>query len=175
MVAGSAFYPGAGTDLTPPVLFPDIKTWWYMDGQPRSEHGDDPVFYRPKFLGRLDQTMRQCGFELQRTEGVVRRYYSSATGQTIHYETSTLFPGAWDPVKHAGKTLVLCGYDIDDVVLPPSFLSSYAELITNSITVWTKHVLPTHAIKRIEYPSRLEYWMTEHCTKDHFQKYYLVV
>lgn len=171
----SAFYPGAGTDLAPVVLFPDIKNWWYMDGQPRSEHGKDPVFYRPKFLGRLDQTMRQCGFELQSTEGVIRRYYSGSTGQTIHYEINTLFPEAWDPVKHAGVTLVLCGYDIEDVVLPPGFFSSYAHIITNSITVdtvWTKHALPTH---RIEYPANLEYWMTEHCTKDNFHKHYSVI
>jgi hypothetical protein len=173
-----AFYPGAGTDLAPAVLFPGIKTWWYMDGQPRSEHGDDPVFYRPDFLPRLNQIMGQCGFQLQCEDGAMRRYYSASTDQTIHYETSTLFPAAWDPVKHAAgikNTLVLCGYDIDDVVLPPGFLSSYSHIITDSITVHTKHALPTHSVSRIKYPLDLEYWMTEHCTTGHFQKYYSYV
>ena len=168
----SAFYPGAGTDLAPPVLFPGIKTWWYMDGQPRSEHGDDPVFYRPDFLGRLDQVMSQCGFQLQREDGEKRRYYSESTDQTIHYETSTLFPGGWDPVKHAADTLVLCGYDIQ--CAPPGFFASYSSIITNSITVDTIH--PIKSVKRIEYPllTDLEYWMPEHCTKDHYQRYYRV-
>ena len=40
----SAFYPGAGTDIVPPIVFRSIKHWTYMDSQPRSEFGND--FYK---------------------------------------------------------------------------------------------------------------------------------
>ena len=96
----AAFYPGAGTDLTPVVLFPEIKTWYYMDSQPQSEHGD-VVLYRPKFLNQLDQAMQRCGFKMKEVENHFLTYFSSETEQTIYYETSTVFPKAWDPVKHA--------------------------------------------------------------------------
>ena len=176
----SAFYPGAGTDFVPPVLFPDIKTWWYMDSQPRSEYGDYTDFYCPTFLNRLDQIAFQCGFQLQTMDQTVRTYYSPSTDQTIHYETNTVFPAAWDPIKHAGTTLVLCGYDIENdgtTILPSSFFVSYPHIITNSIThesVWMNHVSPFHSISMIEYPDDVEYWLTEHNTKETLQKLYSI-
>ena len=35
----SAFYPGAGLVFSPVILFPEIKTWYYLDSQPASEFG----------------------------------------------------------------------------------------------------------------------------------------
>jgi hypothetical protein len=173
----SAFYPGAGTDLVPPVLFPNIKTWWYMDSQPHSEYGDTVILCRPTFINQLNQIMNQCGFQLHAADGTLRIYYSPSTEQTIYYETNTNFPGSWDPAKHVGTTLVLCGYDIENdgtIALPSSFFVSYPIIITNNITcasVWTKYVSPFHAISVIEYPDDVEYWRIENSTKEAFQKY----
>ena len=174
----SAFYPGAGTDLTPPVLFPEIKIWWYMDGQPRSEYGSNPAYYRPRFLGQLEQTMNQCGFQLQTIDGDRRIYYSPSTDQTIHYEINTPFPDNWDPVKHAGSTLVLCGYDINDRqnLIPPTFFSSYTHIITNNITcntMWKKNILPIHTLSSIMYSNddNYKYWVIEHETTENLKKY----
>jgi hypothetical protein len=173
----SAFYPGAGTDLTPPILFPEIKTWHYMDSQPRSEHGDNIFFYRPTFLVNLDQTMTQCGFELLRVEGTLRTYFSPSTDQTIYYETSTVFPGAWDPVKHAGSTLILCGYDIESSgPIPPSFFSSYSHILTDNTTgedVWTKNILPAHTLSIMNYPKddSYPYWIIEKATTENIRTF----
>ena len=171
----TAFYPGAGTDLTPPVFVPEIKTWYYMDIQPFSNHG---------FFAKLNQVMIQCGFKLQKTEDNLCTYFSSSTTQTIYYETSTLFPQAWNPTKHAPlqstSTLVLCGYDIEYAdVLPPAFFPSFSHIITNSVTletVFDKHVLPFHTFSRIEFPlsSALEYWLTPNKTKAFFEQFYSV-
>jgi hypothetical protein len=172
----SAFYPGAGTDLAPPVLFPDIKTWYYMDSQPQSEHGD-VVLYRPKFLNELDQAMQRCGFKMKEVENHFLTYFSSDTEQTIYYETSTVFPTSWDPVKHAGSTLVLCGYDMESSgYIPPSFFSSYSHIITDNLTskdVWAKNILPTHTLSRMNYPkdNSYEYWLVEQQTSENLQTF----
>ena len=172
----SAFYPGAGTDLTPAVLFPEIKTWYYMDSQPQSEHGD-VVLYRPKFLNELDQAMQRCGFKMKEVENHFLTYFSSDTEQTIYYETSTIFPKAWDPVKHAGSTLVLCGYDMESSgPIPPSFFSSYSHIITDNLTgedIWAKNILPTHTLSRINYPkdNSYEYWNAEKETSENIRTF----
>jgi hypothetical protein len=168
----SAFYPGAGTNLAPPVLFPEIKTWYYMDSQPQSEYGDRAILYRPKFLNHLDQTMNQCGFKKKEVDRNLLTYFSSDTEQSIYYEINTNFPAAWDPVKHAGSTLVLCGYDMESSgPIPPSFFSSYLNIITDNLTsedIWTKNILPTHTLSRINYPKygSFEYWLVEQETSE---------
>jgi hypothetical protein len=173
----TAFYPGAGTDLTPVVLFPEIKTWYYMDSQPRSEYGDTVILYRPKFLNQLDQSMQQCGFKMKEVENHFLTYFSSETGQTIYYETSTNFPTSWDPIKHEGSTLVLCGYDMESSgPIPPYFFSSYSHILTNNLTVddlWKKNILPTHTLSRMNYPTdkSYEYWNPEIETAENIRKY----
>ena len=173
----SAFYPGAGTDLTPVVLFPEIKTWYYMDSQPQSEYGDTVILYRPKFLNQLDQTMNQCGFKMKEVDHNLITYYSYDTEQTIYYEINTNFPTAWDPVRHKGFTLVLCGYDMESSgSIPPSFFSSYSHIITDNLTdkdVWTKNILPTHTLSRINYPKEgsFEYWLIEQQTSENIRTF----
>lgn len=173
----SAFYPGAGSDMAPPVLFPEIKTWYYMDSQPQSEYGDTVILYRPTFLNHLDRTMKQCGFNMKEIDNNLLTYFSSDTEQTIYYETSTVFPKSWDPVKQAGSTLVLCGYDMNSSgPIPPSFFSSYSHIITDNLTnkdVWTKNILPTHTLSRINYPKEgsFEYWLIEQQTSENLQTF----
>jgi hypothetical protein len=167
----SAFYPGAGTDLSPPVLFPEIKTWHYMDSQPQSEYGD-VVLYRPKFLDQLNQTMTQCGFEMKEVDHNLITYYSYDTEQTIYYEINTNFPTSWDPVRHKGSTLILCGYDMESS--GPSFFSSYSHIITDNLTcedLWTKNILPTHTLSRMNYPkdNSYEYWKIEKETAENIR------
>lgn len=165
-----AFYPGAGMDLTPPVLFPEIKTWRYMDRLGSSY-----------FLSALDRIMNQCGFELQKTEENLLIYFSSSTAQTIFYEINTLFPLDWNRTKHAphNSTLILCGYDIEsERYVSDSFFASYSHIVTNSITVesiFEQNILPFHTFAQIEFPpSSTEYWLPQNKTKAIFQKLYTV-
>jgi len=173
----SAFYPGAGTDLTPAVLFPEIKTWHYMDSQPRSEHGDTAVLYRPTFLNKLNQTMIQCGFNMKEVDHNLITYFSPSTDQTIYYEINTNFPCAWDPVKHAGSTLILCGYDMESSgSIPPSFFSSYSHILTDNLTcddVWTKNILSTHALSIMNYPKddSYSYWNPDKETAENIRTF----
>lgn len=174
----SAFYPGAGTDLAPPVLFPTIKSWYYLDSQPRSEYGSYPIISRPTFIKSLDQTMTQCDFELSEVKGDLRIYYSPSTQQTIYYETNTNFPEDWNPTKHKADALVLCGYDIQsntssDVT---TFFSSYSHIITDNLTcgsVWKNDILSTHTLSQINYPkdNSFSYWITEEETSANFKKH----
>lgn len=173
----SAFYPGAGTDLAPPVLFPDIKTWWYMDCQPRSEFGYHKGYYREYFIDNLNEIMDQCGFDLETVNGDLRTYYSSSTDQTIYYETNTVFPDGWDPVRYKGDTLVLCGYDIngeEQDKTHPDFFSSYSHIITNNITctsVWKNH---PHSVSMMCFEEGWSYWFIEEATKENFLTYVTV-
>jgi hypothetical protein len=53
----SAFYPGAGIDIFPLIMFRSIKKWIYMDSQPKSEFGNIEFngCGRPKFIEQLKQ------------------------------------------------------------------------------------------------------------------------
>jgi len=134
----SAFYPGAGIDMVPPVLFPHIKTWYYMDCLPASEQCANPIYARPYFLSRLNRAMSQCGFQIQSVAGNTRIYVHSDTQQTIRCDINSFFPDAWDPHRHSADTLVLCGY-----TMPPFERATYSHIITNSTTPmeqWSSHV-----------------------------------
>ena len=139
----SAFYPGAGTDLVPPSLFPEINTWFYMDRLPGC--------CCSRFLRQLDQAMDQAGFTLESIDGN-RRIYRSAI-QTIYYDTNSTFPDQWDPLLYANmryNTLVLCGYDLPIDSLPPGFFSSYAHIITTDPSApWRDHLYHSHTISKI--------------------------
>ena len=178
MLLMSAFYPGAGTDLAPPILFPTIKTWYYMDSQPHSEYGAYPILSRPAFIKRLNQTMTQCDFELSEVKGDLRIYYSPSTQQTIYYETNANFPDSWSPVQHKADTLVLCGYDIhgEECRDLTTFFSSYSHIITDNGTcdsVWKNNILPTHTLSQMNYPKddSFSYWITEEETSANFRKH----
>jgi hypothetical protein len=141
----SAFYPGAGTDLIPPVLFPEIKTWWYMD----------QLSY-PDFIDHVERAMNRCGFQLETIDGNRRTYYSVSTRQSIYYQFGTVFPNDWDSLIHAlssKNTLVLCGFDIQSCgTLPPHFFSHYLTIITNNRTErssWKEHVYHVHNVLEI--------------------------
>jgi hypothetical protein len=92
----TAFYPGAGTDIMPPILFRNIKTWIYMDSQPKSEFGSKiNSGYRQKFFPNLLTIMLQNEFQLKSIEGDTLTFYNSLHEQTIKYETNSVFPSPY--------------------------------------------------------------------------------
>lgn len=116
----SAFYPGAGTDITPPILFRNIKNWIYMDSQPKS---------RVSFISKLLMIMLQNEFELKAVDSDTYTFYNRSHDQTIRYETNT------DDLRTSRecKTLVLIGYSLTN--MPSNFISSYTHIITDSISL----------------------------------------
>jgi len=169
--ADCAFYPGAGTDVIPPTLCRAIKTWIYLDSQPRSENGDKPGFARPRFIPKLLTVMTQNGFMLQTVEADVLTFYHPEHGQTIRYETNAVFPEALQP-RHRCDTLVLCGYELTRP--PPDFLASYAHIITDSKTYYTaseEAVFLTKHVSTILYDTDWDYWEPSCLTPSHIQRH----
>lgn len=126
----SAFYPGAGTDIVPPVLFRNIKKWLYMDSQPNSEFEEG--VYKTTFIPTLLTIMLQNEFELKVIKGDTYTFYNREHDQTINYETNTSFPDDLKPKHNECQTLVLIGYPLKNMSL--DFVSSYSHIITDSLS-----------------------------------------
>ena len=126
----SAFYPGAGTDIVPPILFRSIKNWLYMDSQPNSEFEEG--VYKTTFIPTLLTIMLQNEFELKAINGYTYTFYNREHDQTINYETNTSFPDDLKPKHRECQTLVLIGYPLKNMSL--DFVSSYDTIITDSLS-----------------------------------------
>jgi hypothetical protein len=126
----SAFYPGASTDIVPPVLFRSIKNWLYMDSQPNSEFGEG--VYKTRFIPTLLTIMLQNEFELKAINGDTYTFYNRDHDQTINYEMNTLFPDDLKEKHLECETLVLIGYPVKNMSL--NFISSYSHIITDSLS-----------------------------------------
>lgn len=169
----SAFYPGAGTHIIPPILFRSIKTWIYMDSQPRSEFGNkiEEGLSRPRFIPKLMTVMNQNGFTLQTVEDDVYTFYHPEHHQTIRYETNSVFPDALQTRHRTCDTLVMCGYELTN---PPSdFITSYSHIITDSKTGYSKSeeaILLTKNVSTMVYDTNWTYWEPSFLTTCHIQK-----
>jgi hypothetical protein len=168
----SAFYPGAGTDIIPAILFRSIKKWIYMDSQPRSEFGNDNYegFSRPKFIPKLLKIMDQNEFKLQTIEENIYTFYNSNYDQTIHYETNTVFPDALQKYHRSCDTLVLSRYELTDP--PKDFINSYSHIITNSITSHDKSdelIFLSKDISTMVYNENWIYWDATNLTTNKIQ------
>ena len=170
----SAFYPGAGIDIVPAVVFRSIKQWFYMDSQPRSEFGNNiqDGFSRPRFIPSLITAMHQNGFKLQTTEEHVFTFYNPIHEQTIRYETNAVFPEALQSYHRECDTLVLCGYQFTNP--PQDFMASYSHIITNSHTVIDEEeeqILSSKRVSTMIYNERWHYWKPANLTARKIQRY----
>lgn len=128
-----AVYIGAGTDIIPVLMFPNIKEFIFIDSQPFSEFGDMTytddgatgnakrnerhinLFSRPHFLKELEQAMRQNNYVIKQHEVDNYILFEGGDGQTIKYYYSCAFP------EHVEErlmfelaecdTIILCGHD----------------------------------------------------------------
>jgi hypothetical protein len=168
-----AYYPGAGTDIVPPIMFRSIKMWYYMDSQPNSEFGDDLYegFSRPQFIPQLIQVMNQNDFEFKLKEKDVYTFYNSTYGQTIRYETNAVFPKALQPYHIECNSLVLCGYELSDP--PKDFITSYPHIITDTKTCHEQLLATLDAcnISTMIYDKHWKYWKDENLTIRKIQRY----
>jgi hypothetical protein len=174
----SAFYPGAGTDIVPPIVFRSIKHWTYMDSQPRSEFGNNfyKGFSRPRFIPTLITVMNQNGFELRTTEADVFTFYHPIHEQTIRYETNSVFPDALKRHHLECDTLVLCGYELTNP--PRNFIDYYSHIITNSHTVideTDEKILLSKDVSTMIYNNNWCYWEPANLTTRKIQRYVTIV
>ena len=174
----SAFYPGAGTDIVPPIVFRSIKHWTYMDSQPRSEFGNNfyKGFSRPRFIPTLITVMNQNGFELRTTEEDIFTFYHPIHEQTIRYETNAVFPEALNRNHRKCDTLVLSGYELTNP--PRNFIASYSHIITDSNTCHDeadeKILLPKN-VSTMVYNKNWAYWDPANLTTRKIQRYVKIV
>ena len=173
----TAFYPGAGTDIVPPILFRNIKQWNYMDSQPNSEFGNkiEEGFSRPHFIPKLLTVMNQNDFKLLTVQDDVYTFYNSEHNQTICYETNRVFPTALRPY-HFTYTLVLCGYMLTNP--PPNFIASYSHIITDSKTGHStidENILSTKQVHTMIYDEKWEYWIPSNHTIHKIQSYVKII
>ena len=173
----SAYYPGAGTDIVPPIVFRSIKKWYYMDSQPNSEFGNDMYegFYRKQFIPNLLQIMNQNDFEFIKKEKDVYTFHNHTYDQTIIYETNAVFPIALQPYHLACDSLVLCGYELTNP--PKDFISSYPHIITDTKTLHeeTQETLLTKNVSTMVYDNDWEYWKDINLTTCNIMRYVNVV
>ena len=173
----TAFYPGAGTDIVPPVLFRNIKNWIYMDSQPKSEFGNEiATGYRTKFIPKMLTIMIQNGFQLQSVQSDIYTFYNQQYDQKITYETNTVFPEDLRYRHRECDTLVLIGYSL---INPPlNFVSSYKHIITDSLSRSDPTEQSTLLFKNISLivmDKEYIYWEEDECTTENILKYVKVV
>jgi hypothetical protein len=157
----SAFYPGAGTDVFPLVMFRDIKKWIYTDSQPNSEFGD-MMFdgcNRPRFIELLLQNMKQNHFELESVNGSSYTFYNKEYEQQVIYETNSVFPRDVQQKHYDCDSIVMCGFDMENETT--NFINKFQHIITNSITVFgleAKQLLSCKNVSTMVYNDDWEYW-----------------
>ena len=119
-----AFYPGAGLDIAPIILFPYIQRWYYMDTQPCVE--------QPFFIQRLGKIMKQAGFECTRYHNTTLYFMETNGKRTVTYYTNSVCPD--DMYKQAiqASTLVACGFCFPNA--PSSFYRQWKHVITDNKT-----------------------------------------
>jgi hypothetical protein len=170
----SAFYPGAGTDIVPIVMFPHITSWLLLDSQPRSEFGSklDPGVERPQFLSHLDQVMTQIGFTKAVVNGDKLLYYNTKTNQSVRYETNTVFLDYIKSGCHLGyDTLVLCGFDTASSHPPTGWNDSFQHIIVNNKTLHDGPPPKHKLISSIMYHPEWEYWLDHNMTREQIVKH----
>lgn len=160
----SAFYPGAGLDIFPPIMFRHIKNWIYMDSQPGSEFGDIKFngCERSKFIEQLKQIMVQNEFTQKNIDSNTYTFYNSEYKQTIRYETNSVFPHFLKQQHYDCDTLVLCGFSMDDK--PLGFINKYSHIITNNITchdLEDEELLLSKKVSTMIINKEWEYWETK--------------
>ncbi len=165
----SAFYPGAGLDITPIVLREDIKDWYYMDSQPMSEFGSLilPGYERPNFTMRLKKIMSQIGMNCMSETQHSLFFFNPNTKCKVTYYINSVFPKALDYCYLPCTIFVACGYSLDG--RPPHFMKHFSQIICNNKTYYDDAFLKEceHAeISTIKWDDVEEYFLDENRTRE---------
>ena len=122
-----ALYVGAGTDSNPISDLPHIKTFYYLDSQPKSEYGIEKYVLvenkkkfgiRPYFIKELDTEMDSYNMKLTSVVSNLRTYSNDT--QNIYYYTNIAIPELYEEIKKPIEnfnTLIIAGYDPDSIIL----------------------------------------------------------
>ena len=123
----TAVYVGAGTDILPLLLFPNIREWIYMDSLPRSEWGTLPSTPSTTFLPLLHSLLQANGWRKEPKDADKEPkdadkepkdrivYQNPTTKQRLTYFINTACPEELTEEHRrlfaTADTLVLIGHD----------------------------------------------------------------
>ncbi len=130
----SAIYIGAGHDIVPMCVIPEVRKFIYIDSRPETAYGAlIPVkaqFYDTLFLSRLEKALQNINFTLTRQLGNCLEYVNPSN-QVLKYYINTTFPKDYNEEMKSqlskSEHLVLCGFDPDKSIL---------ELMPNLKYIW---------------------------------------
>lgn len=112
----SAVYIGAGLDIRPILLFPDIDTFIYIDSQPNTSYGiisyEDKYFYNHEFIDDMIQIMNNHNFLLVSNSNSLIEFKQS--NRILKYYINIAFPNHLTDILindiNICDTLILCGF-----------------------------------------------------------------
>ena len=104
-----AIYIGAGNDIRPVNLFPNIKKFYYIDSQPYSHSGKDEYiredgingFSNPNFISYVEKVFFKNNFKLTEDKGNLKIY--NCKDQNIYYYYNTSIPEDLEKIKNEIK------------------------------------------------------------------------
>jgi len=123
ITATNAVYIGAGTDIMPITLFPNIKTFIYIDSQPQSPYGtldyESGYFYSDNFLSRLHEQLKELNFVINRQDKNYLEF--TKMDRTLKYYINTSFPEHLTEIMRKDiaecDTLILSGFCPDKAII----------------------------------------------------------
>jgi hypothetical protein len=150
----SAFYPGAGLDMSPIVLCPDIKHWYYFDSQPLSEYGSYIINKntyserKERFIRRLGTVFHQIGFECVSIIDSTFLFLNHDTATSVTYYINKIFPDDLGIVPPCGF-LVMCGFDIESAFtdsMNKSPSEPQSDRLTRFLSEWDGFIIQSKSI-----------------------------
>ena len=101
-----AIYIGAGSDINPVNLFPNIKKFYYIDSQPFSHSGKEVYinekgengFSNPNFIPYIEKIFFKNNFKLIENKYNLKIY--NRNDQNIHYFYNTSIPEDYEKIKN---------------------------------------------------------------------------
>lgn len=123
----TAVYVGAGIDIQPILLFPEINIFYYIDSQPFSVNGKKAIYEnginllgRMNFSDKLENTFENIlKMKLVFSSYFLQIYKNKHV--TVYYCLNTSFPEDYTYVKHIFESpnlyaFIMCGHDPHSII-----------------------------------------------------------
>jgi hypothetical protein len=163
------FYPGAGYDFSPVVLFPNTKEWIFMDSLPNAKFNS----YRANhFINRLMTVAKQFSLELVETK--YNKLIFTNKSVTVTYYINSIFPNDLEKLNIKYSTLYLCGFGPDEG-WDVGFLNKFNHIITQKHNLNDINIKNTNIkISYVEINPEFKYWLDDNRIPENISKNYKI-
>lgn len=130
-------YIGAGHDIIPVIIFPEIKEFIYIDSEPKTEYRGG-VCYNRSFVPRLVKLFEANNFVCRsKSENYIE--FTGDGGRSVKYYINTIFPdNVSNDIKKelaCATNLIVCGYDPHKNIL--NLMPALQTIICNTHTCYS--------------------------------------